>query len=137
MTAPLLFRRSSPAVAGLLLLVLVSGCGSDPVSPGRDWQVNNAADTFQFQATAMENYSKTLQYTWTNTGTTASVDQSCSVTDGSATLAIRDANGTLVYSRNLGQNGSFPTGTGAAGNWTLVVTLSSTTGTLNFRAQKA
>lgn len=136
MTAPLLLRRI-PVVAALLLLALVSGCGSDPVSPGRDWQVNNVADTFQFQATSMQNYSKTLQYTWSNSGTTASVDQSCSMTDGTATLAIRDANGTLVYSRSLGQNGSFPTGTGAAGNWTLVVTLSSTTGTLNFRAQKA
>lgn len=118
------------------LVILASGCGKDPVSPGRDWQVNNAPDTFQFQASSMENYTKTMQYIWTNSGTTATVDQSCSVTDGTAMLSIRDANGTQVYSRNLGQNGSFPTAAGVAGTWTLTVSLSKTTGTLNFRAQK-
>jgi hypothetical protein len=97
----------------------------------------NATDSFQFQATAMENYSKTLQYSWSNTGTTANVDQSCSVTDGSATLTIRDANGTQVYQRNLGQNGSFTSTAGTAGTWTLTLSMSSTTGTLNFRAQRA
>ncbi|HSQ60800.1 MAG TPA: hypothetical protein VLT84_10270 [Acidobacteriota bacterium] len=107
------------------------------MSPGQDWQVNNAPDTFQFQATSMENYTKTLQYSWSNSGTTASVDQSCSVTDGTAALSIRDANGTQVYVRNLGQNGSFPTAAGVAGTWTLTLSLSKTTGTLNFRAQKA
>lgn len=131
-------RRSLlAATATIGLVVLASGCGKDPVSPGRDWQVNNAPDTFQFQASSMENYTKSMQYIWTNSGTTASVDQSCSVTDGTAMLSIRDANGTQVYSRNLGQNGSFPTAAGVAGTWTLTVSLSKTTGTLNFRAQKA
>ena len=132
--APALARRLAVTVA---LLLLGLGCGSDPVSPGRDWQVMNSADTFQFQATGMENYSKTIQYAWENSGTTANVDQSCSVTDGAATLTIRDANGTQVYSRNLAQNGSFTTGAGVAGTWTISVGFSSTTGTLNFRAQKA
>jgi hypothetical protein len=130
-------RTLLAATAAVFLVVVASGCGKDPVSPGRDWQVNNAQDTFQFQATSMENYTKTMQYSWSNSGTTASVDQSCSVTDGTATLSIRDANGTQVYSRNLGQNGSFPTAAGVAGTWTLTLSLSKTTGTLNFRAQKA
>lgn len=124
------------ATLSVTLALVAAGCGSDPVSPGRDWQVSNAADTFQFQATAMENYSKTLQYSWSNTGTTANVDQSSSVTDGSATLTLRDANGTQVYSRSLGQNGSFTSAAGATGTWTVTLTLSKTTGTLNFRAQK-
>lgn len=130
-------RTLLTATAALSLVFVAAGCGNDPVSPGRDWQVNNAPDTFQFQASSMENYTKTMQYIWSNSGTTASVDQSCSVTDGTATLSIRDANGTLVYSRNLGQNGSFPTAPGVAGTWTLTLSLSKTTGTLNFRAQKA
>lgn len=124
------------AVSAVLLLIVAS-CGKDPVSPGQDWQVLNAPDTFQFQVTAMENYTKTIQYSWSNTGTTANVDQSCSVTDGTAMLTLRDANGTQVYSRNLGQNGSFSSTAGTPGTWTLIVSFSKTTGTLNFRAQKA
>ena len=135
--ATALARSPLVAIAWALLLVLACGCGNDPVSPGRDWQVTNAPDNFQFQATAMENYTKTLQYSWSNSGTAASVDQSSSVTDGTATLSVRDANGTVVYSRSLGQNGSFPTAAGAPGTWTLILSLSKTTGTLNFRAQKA
>lgn len=129
-------RNLLASTAFVLLVFVGSGCGSNPVSPGRDWQVLNAPDTFQFQATAMENYTKTIQYSWSNSGTIANVDQSCSVTDGTAALSVRDANGTQVYSRNLGQNGSFSSIAGAPGTWTLTLALTKTTGTVNFRAQK-
>lgn len=133
----LISHRKLAVLASVLLLVFASGCGSDPVSPGKDWQVTNAPDNFQFQATAMENYSKTVQYSWPNSGTSASVDQSSFVSGGMATLSIRDASGTQVYARNLGENGTFATAAGTAGTWTVTVTMSKTSGTLNFRAQKA
>ena len=126
----------SPAALLATLVLLASGCGDD-VSSGKDWQVTNAADNFQFQVTAMENYSKHLEYVWTNTGTTASVNQACAITGGNATLTIKDAVGVTVYARTLKDNGTYATATGTSGSWLVVVELSKTDGTLNFRVQKS
>lgn len=121
----------------VVLLLAAFGCGSSnkslaPFQP----QINNATDNFQFQATGVTNVTSTLTYTWQNTGTSASVNQSCAITAGSAELVILDKNGAQVYSNNLTANGTFTTSTGVTGNWTIRVTLTNCSGTLNFRAQK-
>jgi hypothetical protein len=127
---------SRVAVAALLVgATLLWGCG-EKSSAGKDLQVTNAADNFQFQVTAMENYTKTYIYTWANTGDSANVDQSCSISGGKATLSLHDNAGTLVYARDLRANGSFPSGSGVAGSWRITLTLTDLTGTLNFRVQK-
>ena len=117
------------------LLLGVAGCGEDS-SAGKDLQVSNQQDSFQFQVTDVKHYSHTYTYTWPNSGTTASVNQACSITEGTATLVLRDANGASVYAQSLKVNGTFPTSAGAAGNWTVEVLLNNASGTLNFRAQK-
>ena len=66
----------------------------------------------------------------------ASINQACAITQGSATVTIRDAAGTQVYQANLANNGTFQSMAGQAGNWTIVVTVSNLSGTLNFRVQK-
>jgi len=71
-----------------------------------------------------------------NTGTMADVNQATSPSGGSATLTIRDADGTQVYSRGLSDNGTFQTNTGSSGDWTIVIELSGADGTFNFRVQK-
>ena len=106
------------------------------LGPENQPEVSNETDTFQWQVTAMDNISQTLTYTWQNTGTTANVNQSPSLSSGSATLVIEDDSGTEVYSRNLGQGGTFTTATGSAGAWTIQVTLSGASGGLNFRVEK-
>jgi hypothetical protein len=58
------------------------------------------------------------------------------VTAGSATLTIRDASGTQVYTRNLADNGTFLTNAGTSGSWTIQVVLTNMSGTINFRVQK-
>ena len=58
------------------------------------------------------------------------------ITAGTATLTIRDANGTQVYSQSLTVNGTLVTNAGMSGNWTIQVALTNVSGTLNFRAQK-
>lgn len=130
-------RPISPlaAILGLTLSLLATGCG-DNVSSGKDWQVTNATDNFQFQVTAMENFSKRLEYVWTNTGTAASVNQACSITGGNATLVLLDGAGTMVYARSLKDNGTYASSTGTPGSWLVRIDLSKTDGTLNFRAQK-
>lgn len=129
--------RSIPTVAAAFAaLLLVSGCG-ETVRSGKDWQVTNAADNFQFQVTGVQNFSKRLEYVWANSGTAASVNQACSISGGSATLTILDSGGTVVYVRSLKDNGTYPTSAGTSGNWFIRVELNSADGNLNFRVQKA
>lgn len=121
----------------VFLLLGILGCGSSnkslaPFQP----QINNVADNFQLQATGVQNVTSTLSYTWQNTGTSASVNQSCAISAGSASLVILDNNGTQVYSNNLSANGTFTTSAGVTGSWTIRVTLTNNSGDLNFRAQK-
>ena len=124
-------------IAGMLVLVLLAGCGGGNVlNPQFQPQISNQTDNFQFQATGVTNVSQTLQYTWQNTGTQANVNQACSITGGMASVSIRDAAGTMVYSSDLSANGTFQTMTGTSGSWRIEVFLSNTSGTLNFRVQK-
>lgn len=124
-----------PAAAALLLFFAVGGCGNDS-SAGKDLQVTNAADNFQFQVTDTKNYSHIYSYTWANSGTAATVNQSSSVSAGDATLVLKDNTGTTVYTKSLKQNGTFTTTAGVAGNWTIQLIANKVSGTLNFRAQK-
>jgi hypothetical protein len=116
----------------------MAGCGNDnTLSPQFQPEIANTPDNFQFQATGVTNVTQNLSYSWTNTGTGANVDQSCAITQGAATLQIRDNQGTLVYERTLTDGGTYATSTGVAGTWTIRVILNGVGGTLNFRAQKA
>jgi hypothetical protein len=121
--------------AGLLTAVLLAGCGSDPAQPLLEPEVVNETNTFQFQATTNGETTQNLQYNWQNTGTSANVDQSTVLTSGGAVVTITDADGIQVYSRDLNQDGSFSTGQGVAGSWTIQVVLSKAVGGLNFRAE--
>jgi len=128
----------------LLIPVLALGsavlatCGSDNViGPGNQLQVTNVADDFQFQVTGLKDVKQTLAYSWNNTGDSANVNQSSSLTGGSATLTIRDPNGVVLYQAGLQNNGTFHTKKSTAGTWQIQVVLDKADGTLNFRVQKA
>ena len=121
------------ALAGALGL---AACSGNVIGPDNQLQVTNATDNFQLQATALNNVSQTLTYLWQNTGTSANVNQSGTVTAGSATLTIIDQAGTTVYLANLGDTGTFQSSAGLAGGWTIRVELHGMSGTLNFRGQK-
>ncbi|HEY7408063.1 MAG TPA: hypothetical protein VH638_07330 [Gemmatimonadaceae bacterium] len=126
-------------LALLVMLATLSACGSDrsnPLSPAVQPEVINNADAFSFQVTGVQNASATLDYSWQNTGTVATVNQSASISVGSATLIIRDAAGTQVYSRSLSDNGTFASTAGVAGTWTIRVVFSAASGTINFRSDK-
>jgi len=132
-------RRLIRSSALLVLLAAISACGggSNPIAPQFQPEVINNVDSFSFQVTGVQNASSTLNYSWQNSGTTATVNQSASISGGSATLVILDAGGTQVYSRSLSQNGTFVTTAGTTGLWTIRVVFSGTNGTVNFRSDKA
>jgi hypothetical protein len=118
------------------MVLLLGACdGTNVIGPENQPEINNNTDNFQWQVTALDNVSQTLTYPWETTGANASVNQSSSMSGGSATLLITDADGTQVYSGSLADNGTFPTATGTAGTWTIEVTLSGVSGTLNFRVE--
>ena len=120
------------------LALLVAGCAgsTNVIGPENQLEVNNASDSFQWQATALSDITQTLTYTWVTTGTVANVNQSSTLGSGTADLRIVDAAGKQVYSRSLASNGTFQTAAGAAGSWTVTVALSKANGTFNFRVQK-
>jgi hypothetical protein len=121
-----------------ILAVVAAWCGdtTNPIGPSNQPEVANNRDNFQFQASNLSRTTQTLTYTWENTGTSANVNQSGSISNGTATLTIRAASGAEVYTRDLSTTGTFATATGPAGNWRIEVRLDNVTGTLNFRAQK-
>jgi hypothetical protein len=131
------FRHATALIIAACLLL--PGCGSDPgtaPTPGIQPQITNLTDDFSYQVSNVGNYSGSATYSWQNSGIAANINQATTVSSGSMVLTITDANGTQVYSRSLADNGTFVTADGVAGTWTVRVTYTLATGTVNFRAQK-
>jgi hypothetical protein len=118
-------------------VVLLAACGDSTTAPGTDPEIINTADNFQYQITDIQDFTGTQVYSWQNTGTTATVNQSAAVSAGAVSLVLQDANGVQVYSRSLADDGTFSTSAGAAGTWTVRVVYSSADATVNFRVDKA
>ena len=134
-------RRKNFAVLGCLLLgaviAVTTACGGNSaLNPNFQPQISNQTDNFQFQTTGVTNVTQTLTYTWQDTGTGSSVNQACAITAGTAFVTLKDASGIAVYSGDLKANGTFTSIQGASGGWTIIVTLTKVSGTLNFRVQK-
>ena len=131
---------SSPLVrwitAGVVTLALAA-CSDAATSPGREPQIVNVTDNFQYQISDIRAFSGNQVYSWQNSGTTAKVNQSAAVTSGAVSLVLRDANGTQVYSRSLADNGTFVSGTGVPDIWTVQVSYSTADATVNFRVDMA
>ncbi len=128
-----------PSHGRLLLAVLACGaiaaCGSDSLSPFQP-EISNPADNFQLQATNVKNVTTTKTYSWVNSGTRATINHSTTTTAGSTLLVIKDAAGATVYSKALSPSLNEPTAAGQAGTWSIQLTLTNYSGTLNVRAQK-
>ena len=99
-------------------------------------EIVNNPDNFSFQATAIQNVTATVLYTWPNSGTQATINHSSAIDSGSAVVQLLDANNSEVYNNILLSSGTPATTVGATGNWTVKVTLTNVYGTLNFNTQK-
>ncbi|HTK81295.1 MAG TPA: hypothetical protein VL633_03310 [Bacteroidota bacterium] len=118
-----------------ILVGVLGGCTSDSLAPFQP-EIGNIQDSFNFQATNVSNVSTTLVYAWNNSGTRATINHSTTTTAGSTLLVIKDSIGTTVYSKALSPSLNEPTSVGVAGSWSITLTLTNYSGTLNFRAQK-
>lgn len=129
-------RLIHPLVVTIALVSALSAIScSDPLAPFQP-EVGNATDNFQLQATNVSDISATRGYSWSNTGTRATINHSTTTSGGTAWLTIRDAAGTTVYDKQLVPSLNEPTAPGVAGTWTIQLRLAGYSGTLNFRAQK-
>lgn len=130
--------RSFRAVA-LTALALVAACGDGPTAPGLQPQITNLTDAFSYQVTSIQGFTGTYTYTWQNTGTVALVSHSSDAgATGTATVVVRDAAGTQVYSGQMVSSGQPATSpAGIAGAWTINVVYSNYSNTqVNFGVLK-
>lgn len=135
----LLSLRAAARAAAFAAMAFVAACGDGPTAPGIQPQITNLTDAFSYQVSAIENFTGTYSYTWQNTGTTAKVTHASDAgATGTATISVRDAAGTQVYSGELlssGQPGTSPAG--IAGAWTIQVVYSNYSNTqVNFGVMK-
>ncbi len=134
--------RHNFALLGSLLLVvslaLTTACGSgnSALNPAFQPQISNQPDNFQFQVSNTTSVTQTLTYPWSNSGTAASVNQACTSPPNVAFVTLKDSKGIVLYSGDLSANGTYSSLQGATGNWTIIVTLTKASGTINFRVQK-
>ena len=133
-SAQIVYRVMIPGFL-LILMGVLGGCNNDPLAPFQP-EIGNKQDSFQFQATNVSNVSTTLVYAWNNSGTRATINHSTTTIAGSTLLVIKDAVGTTVYSKALVASLNEPSSVGVAGSWSITLTLTNYSGTLNFRAQK-
>ena len=121
----------------LFTLIIFAGCSDNdnPLAAFEPEIINNQ-DSFEFQATNIENVTATLSYSWINTGTMANIDHSTAKTSGTAVITIFDVNDSLVYSSDFLASGNHDSQVGESGAWTVVVILTDFNGTANFRVEK-
>lgn len=123
-------------LAALIVVAVVgfSGCKDKTLTPFEP-EVANSTGTFQFQVTKAKDVTTILNYSWQNNGEVANVNQACAITAGEATVTVIDADQQVVYTKDLGANGTYPSSNGSPGQWTIRVKLQNMSGTLNFRVQ--
>lgn len=129
------------SICAVLLAALVSfGCGttskpSNSIAAFEPEVINNE-DAFQFQITDGENVDAVLDYSWSNSGTQATIDHSTVTLEGSATLLLFDADSSQVYTSDLLASANQPSSAGSPGLWTVRIVLNNFSGTANFSTEK-
>lgn len=125
-------------VVFLISLASLTACSNSSTAPppGVQPEIVNTTDNFEYQVTNVDGYSGGASYKWQNSGSVAAVDHSSVVSNGVGNLVVLDADGTQVYSGKLTASGSFVTQTGTPGAWTIGITYTTFSGTVNFRVQK-
>ena len=121
-------------------LILVAACGDGPTAPpGIQPQITNLTDAFSYQVSAVQDVTGSTTRLAEPTGTLAKISHASDAgATGTATVVVRDAAGTQVYSGQLASSGqpvSSPTEN--AGTWTISVVYSNYSNTqVNFAVSK-
>lgn len=132
--------QSLRAAAAVAALAFVAACGDGPTAPpGIQPQITNLTDAFAYQISDIQSATGSYNYTWQNTGTLAQISHASDAgATGTATVVVRDAAGTQVYSGQLASSGQpVSSPAGVAGAWTISVVYSNYSNTqVNFAVTK-
>jgi hypothetical protein len=115
-------------------LLLVAGCASTHTA-GNDFQVTNRSDFFEFKIGTAKTFTMSQNYAWWNPDSSAAVRQDSDIQAGEALVEIRDADGGVVHSKNLREQGTMVSLKGKPGMWSVKVTLDKATGSVHFQAE--
>jgi hypothetical protein len=119
-----------PVPALLLAAFLFGGCAEDvtKLSEVNNLQVVSVPDTFTVDIEEMENLVEELSWDWEVTTTTVHVEHRSFVPHGENAVRIRDADGTVVYTRKLLFDLEGESEAGTPGTWTVELDLFGVTG---------
>ena len=126
-------RVRAAALLGAWLL-LGAGCASTRTA-GNDFQVTNRSDFFEFKIGAAKTLTMSQNYAWWNPDSSAAVRQDSNILDGEALVEIRDADGSVVHSKDLREQGTIVSLKGKPGMWSVKITLDKATGSVRFQVE--
>jgi hypothetical protein len=127
-------RRMRGAALLCAWLLLGAGCASTHTA-GNDFQVTNRSDFFEFKIGTAKTLTMSQNYAWWNPDSSATVRQGSDIQGGEALLEIRDADGAVVHSKNLREQGTMVSLKGKPGMWSVKVTLDNATGSVRFQVE--
>ncbi len=123
------------------LAIFATGCGgkssaSNVLAPQFQPQVVNTPNVaFSLQATGLQGVSDALAYNWSASSGSIVIHPATTTDSGTITLNIRDAAGTVIYNGTVPPSGDITPPNGTPGVWSIRLTLSQYTGTINFAVQ--
>lgn len=121
--------------ATLCLGAAVAACGTDPLGLYQR-EVTNTQDFFKYEnPIALAGITRTETFDWPNSGTAADITGVSGPQEGQARLVILDADGSEVYGGALSSGLDATTAAGTAGSWTIELTLTGVSGTLEFTVE--
>lgn len=115
-------------------LLLGAGCAGTQKA-GNDFQVTNRSDFFEFKIGDAKTFTMSQNYAWWNPDSSAAVRQDSGIQAGEALVEIRDADGSVVYSKNLREQGTMVSLKGKPGMWSVKVTLDKADGSVHFQVE--
>jgi hypothetical protein len=121
--------------ATVAVLALLTACLDSIVrelEPDNQQELVNEPDSLRFTAVDLRNVNDKEIFTWTNTGTRASVLHRTFIHHGYGILVIEDATGVQVDSTILQYELDTETREGTPGEWTVTLVLANARGRVDF-----
>jgi hypothetical protein len=99
-------------------------------------RVVNQPGSFEYRSDGLTGVTYQAVYLWPNTGTSATIEHSTVVQSGQVRLTLVDPHARVMYDVELRPGAALEVGVGAVGSWSVIVTVTDFTGTIDFRVRQ-